>query len=83
VLKVDCNVKITLGQRNWLLSRALRGERVKLVTIEQRVLVYYCHTGQTAPTLDRLRYLCIDGAVAADCASECIPHLAERWPDAE
>jgi transposase InsO family protein len=44
VLKVDCEGKITLGARNWRLSRALSGEQVKLVTIEQRVLVYYCRT---------------------------------------
>jgi len=44
VLKVDCEGKITLKGANWLISRALSGERVCLVAIEQRVLVYYCQT---------------------------------------
>jgi hypothetical protein len=29
---------------NWMISRALAGEWVQLVRIEQRILVYYCHT---------------------------------------
>jgi hypothetical protein len=44
VLKVDCQGKITMRGENWLISRALTGERVRLVTIEPRALVYYCHT---------------------------------------
>lgn len=30
--------------RNWMISRALGGEWVQLVRIEQRILVYYCRT---------------------------------------
>jgi len=44
VLKVDSDGKITLNGQHWVVSRALKGERVQLVTIEQRVLVYYCRT---------------------------------------
>jgi transposase InsO family protein len=44
VLKVDSDGKITLHSEHWVVSRALKGERVRLVTIEQRVLVYYCRT---------------------------------------
>ena len=44
VLKVDSDGKIKLHQEPWLISRALCGERVQLVTVEQRVLVYYCRT---------------------------------------
>jgi transposase InsO family protein len=44
VLKVDSDGKIKLKGEHWLVSRALRGERVQLVTDEQRVLVYYCRT---------------------------------------
>jgi len=44
VLKVDSSGKIRLQGTHWNLSRALCGERVKLVTVEQRVLVYYCRT---------------------------------------
>jgi transposase InsO family protein len=44
VLKVDSDGKIRTQRQHWNLSRALSGERVKLVTIEQRVLVYYCRT---------------------------------------
>lgn len=44
VLKVDCEGKITLKGENRLISRALSGERVRLIMIEGRVLVYYCRT---------------------------------------
>jgi hypothetical protein len=44
VLKVDSAGKIRTQRQHWNLGRALSGERVKLVTIEQRVLVYYCRT---------------------------------------
>jgi transposase InsO family protein len=44
VLKVDSDGKIKLHGRHWVVSRALAGERVQLVTDEQRVLVYYCRT---------------------------------------
>jgi transposase InsO family protein len=43
-LKVDREGKITLKGENWRISKALSGERVRLVMIEQRVLVYYCRT---------------------------------------
>ena len=44
VLKVDSDGKIMLHGRHWVVSRALKGERVQLVTMESRVLVYYCRT---------------------------------------
>lgn len=44
VLKIDSDGKIKLKGEHWLISRALCGERVQLVTLEQRVLVYYCRT---------------------------------------
>ena len=44
VLKVDSDGKIKLQREHWLISRALCGEWIQLVTIEQRVLVYYCRT---------------------------------------
>ena len=44
VLKVDSDGKISLKAKHWLISRALSGERIRLVPIEQRVLVYYCRT---------------------------------------
>ena len=44
VLKVDSDGKIKLQGEHWVVSRALKGERVRLLTIEQRVLVYYCRT---------------------------------------
>ena len=44
VLKVDSDGKIKLQGEHWVVSRALKGERVQLVTLEQRVLVYYCRT---------------------------------------
>jgi hypothetical protein len=44
VLKVDSDGKINLKGEHWLISRALSGERVRLVTIQHRVLVYYCQS---------------------------------------
>ena len=44
VLKVDSQGKITVGDRNWQISAALSGERVQLVRIDERVLVFYCRT---------------------------------------
>jgi hypothetical protein len=44
VLKVDSDGKITLQRQHWFISLALSGEYVRLVTIEQRVLIYYCST---------------------------------------
>jgi transposase InsO family protein len=44
VLKIDSDGKIKLKGEHWLISRALTGEWVRLVAIEQRILVYYCQT---------------------------------------
>ncbi len=44
VLKVDPQGKIEVQGRKWRISKALCGEWVRLVEMEQRVLVYYCAT---------------------------------------
>ena len=44
VLKVDCEGKVEVQQRSWQISKALAGEGVQLVTLEPRVLVFYCRT---------------------------------------
>jgi transposase InsO family protein len=44
VLKVDSWGKLHWGGRKWNLSSALCGERVQIVQIDQRALVYYCAT---------------------------------------
>jgi len=44
VLRVDSDGKIKLKGEHWLISRALIGERIRLVAMEQRLLVYYCQT---------------------------------------
>jgi transposase InsO family protein len=44
VLKVDAQGKIEVQARKWKISKALSGEWVRLVQIEQRVWVYYCAT---------------------------------------
>jgi len=44
VLKVDCEGKIDVGGHKWQISKALGGERVQLVRLEERIQVYYCHT---------------------------------------
>jgi len=33
-----------LKGEHWLISRALSGERIRLLTMEHRVLVYYCRS---------------------------------------
>lgn len=44
VLKVDGEGKIKLQRQHWVISLALSGEQVQLVSLEQRVLVYYCRS---------------------------------------
>jgi len=44
VLKVDPQGKVEVKGWKWKISKALAGERVQLVAIEDRVLVYYCAT---------------------------------------
>ena len=44
VLKVDCQGKLDVGGHKWQITKALRGERVQLIRIEERVQVYYCRT---------------------------------------
>ena len=44
VLKVDCQGKLDVGGHKWQINQALRGERVQLIRIEERVQVYYCRT---------------------------------------
>ena len=44
VLKVDAQGKIEVQGGKWKISKALCGEWVRLVEIDQRVLVYYCAT---------------------------------------
>lgn len=60
VLKVDSDGKIQLYREHWLISRALSGERVQLLTIEQRVLVYYCRTLVRELDLARQRSTIVD-----------------------
>jgi len=44
VLKVDLQGKVQVRGWKWKISKALSGEWVRLVTIDERVLVYYCAT---------------------------------------
>lgn len=44
VLKLDGQGKMDAYGLRWSISRALRGQRVKLERIGERVLVYYCRT---------------------------------------
>jgi len=44
VLKVDCQGKLDLAGKKWIIGRALRGERVRLLQVEHRLQVYYCNT---------------------------------------
>ena len=44
VLKVDCKGRLKLRGQNWTISKALTGEWVQIVSVEQRLQVYYCAT---------------------------------------
>ena len=42
--KVDADGKLQLDGRQWHFSRALSGQSVQVVSLDHRVLVYYCNT---------------------------------------
>jgi len=44
VLKVDCQGKLDIQGQKWKVSRALAGEWVQVVPVEQRMMVFYCTT---------------------------------------
>jgi len=44
VLKVDCQGKLDIADTKWRIGRALAGEWVQVLRIEQRLQVYYCNT---------------------------------------
>ena len=44
MLKVDPQGKIEVKGRKWKISKALKGERVQVVKVEERVMVFYCAT---------------------------------------
>ncbi len=44
VLKVDCQGKLEIKRRKWTISQALAGERVCVVPISGRWMVFYCAT---------------------------------------
>ena len=44
VLKVDCQGKLDLRNTKWRIGRALAGEWVQVLEVEQRLQVYYCNT---------------------------------------
>jgi transposase InsO family protein len=44
VLKVDCQGKLEIKGRKWTISQALAGERVQVVPISGRWMIFYCAT---------------------------------------
>ncbi len=44
MLKVDCQGKLDMGDTKWLIGRALAGERMQVIELNQRLQVYYCNT---------------------------------------
>src|SRR6266699_199880 len=44
LLKIDCQGKLDLKGRKWHVSRALAGEYVQLLPIQQRLMVFFCST---------------------------------------
>ncbi len=44
VLKVDCQGKLDIQGQKWKVSKALAGEWVRVVPVEQRMMVFYCTT---------------------------------------
>ena len=43
-LKIDCQGKVDINGKRWRIGKALQGQRVRLQTVEQRILVFYCTT---------------------------------------
>ena len=44
VLKVDCKGKLDIKGQKWRVGKALSGEWVHVVPVEQRMMVFYCTT---------------------------------------
>jgi hypothetical protein len=44
VCQVGAEGQLHVQGRRWEISRALAGERVQLIRIQQRILVYYCRS---------------------------------------
>jgi hypothetical protein len=44
VLKVDSQGKLDIRGQKWKIGKALSGESVQVIRIEQRMLVFYCAT---------------------------------------
>jgi transposase InsO family protein len=44
VLKLDCHGLLDIQNRKWKVSKALAGERVQVVRVEDRMMVFYCTT---------------------------------------
>ena len=44
VLKLDCHGLLDIQNRKWKVSKALAGERVQVVRVEERMMVFYCTT---------------------------------------
>ncbi|MBZ5643951.1 MAG: integrase core domain-containing protein, partial [Acidobacteriia bacterium] len=44
VLQVDPQGRIEVKGRNWKISKALSGDRVQVVKVEDRMMVFYCAT---------------------------------------
>ena len=44
VLKLDCHGLLDIQNRKWKVSKALAGERVQVVRVEGRMMVFYCTT---------------------------------------
>jgi transposase InsO family protein len=43
-LKLDCHGLLDIQNRKWKISKALAGERVQVVRVEGRMMVFYCTT---------------------------------------
>jgi hypothetical protein len=44
MLKVDSRGKLEIKGQKWKVSKALSGECVQVVSVEQRMMVFYCAT---------------------------------------
>ena len=66
MLKVDSDGKIKLHRQHYVISLALSGERVQLVPLEQRVLVFYCRTLVRELDLAKQRSTIVDRCLQDD-----------------
>jgi hypothetical protein len=86
VLKVDCQGKLDIHDTKWRIARALAGEWVQVLQVEQRLQVYYCNTliREPEPAIHRStiveRWIPISATEAGKDGGQAALENAARFP---